>query len=90
MDDVTDERHQASARDIRRALADLREVEELITFGAYREGEVPHFDRALAFGPAIRSYLQQPVSELAPYADSVGELNTLVNRFRAEETRGAS
>jgi FliI/YscN family ATPase len=90
MDDVTDERHQSSARDIRRALADLREVEELITFGAYREGEVPHFDRALAFGPAIRGYLQQPVSELTTYSDSVGELNTLVSRFRAEETRGSS
>jgi FliI/YscN family ATPase len=90
MDDVTDERHQSSARDIRRALADLREVEELITFGAYREGEVPHFDRALAFGPAIRGYLQQPVSELTTYADSVGELNTLVSLFRAEETRGAA
>lgn len=90
MDDVTDERHQASARDIRRALADLREVEELITFGAYREGEVPRFDRALAFGPAIRSYLQQPVSQLTTFGDSVGDLNTLMNRFGADPTRGAS
>ena len=90
MDDVTDERHQASARDIRRALADLREVEELITFGAYRKGEVPRFDRALAHGPAIRSFLQQAVSELPSYADSVGALNTIVNRFRAEESRGAA
>jgi flagellum-specific ATP synthase len=90
MDDVTDERHLESARDVRRVLADLREVEELIAFGAYREGDVPHFDRARAFGPALKTYLRQTTSEGAPYAETVGALNTLVTHMRAEESRGAS
>jgi len=90
MDDVIDERHLGSARDVRRLMADLREAEELMAFGAYRPGDVPHFDRALAFAPLLKTYLRQGVDERAPFAETVGALNTIAARLQAEESRGAS
>jgi flagellum-specific ATP synthase len=56
MSDVVDVEHRRAASAVRRLAADLREVKELLSFGAYKPGDVPRFDRALA--------LEQPLNEL--------------------------
>lgn len=60
MSDVVGVEHRRSAATVRRLIADLNEVEELMSFGAYKPGDVPRFDRALAFEQQLRELLTQP------------------------------
>jgi flagellum-specific ATP synthase len=48
---------------VRSALAALREKEDLISIGAYRPGQDPELDAALAHRERINAYLRQPVDE---------------------------
>ncbi|MCB9736841.1 MAG: FliI/YscN family ATPase [Deltaproteobacteria bacterium] len=59
MPDVVDAAHRRAAATVRRTLADLREAQELVSFGAYRQGEVARFDRALGADEELRDLLTQ-------------------------------
>jgi flagellum-specific ATP synthase len=59
MSDVVDGEHRRAASAVRRLAADLREVKELLSFGAYKPGDVPRFDRALAFEQQLNELLTQ-------------------------------
>lgn len=54
---------QAAARQVRAALAALREKEDLISIGAYRSGGDPQLDAALAHRDRIDAFLRQTVEE---------------------------
>lgn len=60
MSDVVGIEHRRAAATVRRLIADLNEVEELMSFGAYKPGDVPRFDRALAFEQQLRDIVTQP------------------------------
>lgn len=60
---------------LRRALADLREAKELQSIGAFVPGASPGLDHALRVEPAVLAFLQQSLSERAPWPET---LKTLV------------
>ena len=63
---------QATAREARRLLAGYRKVEDLISIGAYEDGNDPATDRAVAAHPALTDFLQQGVHEpTAPDASAM-------------------
>jgi flagellum-specific ATP synthase len=59
MSDVVGLEHRRAAATVRRLIADLKEVRELQSFGAYKPGDVPRFDRALSFEQALGQLLEQ-------------------------------
>jgi flagellum-specific ATP synthase len=62
--------HMTDAREIRRLMGALRDVKELIEIGAYQSGTDPLVDRARQLAPAIEAFLQQPLGESTPPAES--------------------
>lgn len=58
--DVIAREHEAAAVDIRRALATWREIEDLVSVGAYAPGRNPDHDVAVQTRKLVQQYLQQP------------------------------
>ena len=74
---------------VRRTLADLEEARELQTFGAYRPGEVPRFDRAFAMEDDINELLLQRVDDQRPLPETQETLARVAHRIASlamEET----
>lgn len=68
MSDVVGLEHRRAAGTVRRLIADLNEVRELQSFGAYKPGDVPRFDRALTFEQPLEHILAQTLeSEVLPF-----------------------
>jgi flagellum-specific ATP synthase len=84
MSDVVDQDHRRAAASVRRLIADLKEVRELMSFGAYRPGDVPRLDRALTFQGALDELLLQGAEEEPRrYEDLKARLIALHTRFSA-------
>ena len=77
MNEVTSPDHVRAAIGVRRLIADFREVEELVTLGAYQHGSTPRYDRALQAYPAIQECLMQSQHERVEMDASVEQLMTL-------------
>jgi FliI/YscN family ATPase len=77
MGDVVDPEHRATSLKMRGGLADLREAEELLTFGAYHRGAVPRFDRALDMREPLLQFLTQGQSDRASYEGTVEQIAQL-------------
>lgn len=59
MSDLVTEEQRSNAELARRVLADYAEVEDLITIGAYKEGQNPKVDFAVRHIDAVREFLKQ-------------------------------
>ena len=70
MTEVVTAEHDDCAALVRRTLADLAEAQELLTFGAYRPGDVPRFDKALALEPLLRDFLVQRVADKRSFSET--------------------
>jgi len=81
MSDVVGLEHRRAAATVRRLIADLDEVRELQSFGAYKPGDVPRFDRALSFEQALSDMLTQ--STESEGASFEVERNQLISLARA-------
>ncbi len=82
MSDVVDPEHRRAAGSVRRLIADLKEVRELMSFGAYKPGDVPRLDRALTFqSPLEDLILQSAEGEPRQFDELRGKLIALHNRF---------
>ena len=84
-DRVTDENHRAARRELRMLLAALRDVEELVSIGAYVKGTDPLTDTALELQGSIQSFLGQPPQESGDYPETcrtLVELATEAIRMR--------
>ena len=75
---VVPPQQMADAREVRRLMGALRDVKELIEIGAYQAGTDPLVDRARQLAPAIESFLQQPLGESTPPAESWAWLQRIV------------
>lgn len=69
MIDVTGDKHQQLAGQLRSVLATYRDAEDLINIGAYVAGSNPEIDRAIQLLPAVRMFLQQGLMESTPFED---------------------
>ena len=84
MVDVTDAEHQQMARDITRLAALYKDIEDLVTIGAYATGSNPEYDLAVTAQDAINQFLQQPMHEGATYEQSRRQLHELVASIRQQ------
>jgi flagellum-specific ATP synthase len=75
---VVPPQQMADAREVRRLMGALRDVKELIEIGAYQAGTDPLVDRARQLAPAIEAFLQQPMGESTPAAESWAWLQRIV------------
>lgn len=80
---VANEQHQAAATLVRRLLAVLRENDDLISIGAYREGTNPVVDLALAMREPINQLLRQAMDEQTTTEASLNMLMDLAQRCAA-------
>lgn len=84
MSDVVDPEHRRAAASVRRLIADLKEVRELMSFGAYKPGDVPRLDRALTFQGALEELLLQGADDEPRRFDELkARLTALHTRFSA-------
>ena len=84
-DRVTDENHRAARRELRMLLSALRDVEELVSIGAYVKGTDPLTDTALELQDRIESFLGQEPRESGDYPETcrtLVELATEAIRMR--------
>ena len=80
MPSVTSKEHQTAAMLIRRLLAVLRENEDLISIGAYREGTNPMVDLALTMREPINQLLRQAMDEQTTTENTMNTLMELARR----------
>jgi flagellum-specific ATP synthase len=86
MSDVVELEHRRAAATVRRLIADLDEVRELMSFGAYKSGDVARFDRALALENTLAELLTQPAE--GESHDFETARKRLLALARAVETHG--
>lgn len=75
--------HLAAARRFREIHACYQRNRDLITVGAYRSGSDPELDRAIRLWPRIEAFLRQPTDTPVGFAESIAQLETLLNSDRA-------
>ncbi len=69
--------HFEHIRHFKQLFSRYQRSRDLISVGAYVPGSDPLLDQAIKLYPALEQFLQQPLSERAPYPDSLDHLSTL-------------
>jgi flagellum-specific ATP synthase len=85
MPEIVDADHKSAAMTIRKLIADYREVEELVSLGAYQRGSTPRYDRALAAYPAIEDYLTQQEDDPTEMAVGIEAMHQLAQAHGGQE-----
>ncbi len=75
---VTSEEHQQLAREIRQIYSIYQQNKDLIAIGAYSKGSDPRIDRAITLMPVINFFLQQKMTEVIPYDQSLTQLQEII------------
>ena len=71
--------HLKLSRDLRRLYSLYQQNKDLISVGAYQPGSDPRIDKAIEKYPAILEFLQQDMEESVGIAQSLHELELLLN-----------
>ena len=79
MPDIADANHLKLARDLRRLYSLYQQNKDLISVGAYQPGSDPRIDKAIEKHPAILEFLQQDMDESVGIAQSLHQLELLLN-----------
>ena len=69
-------------------MAVYRDAEELVNIGAYRPGNNPRIDRALAMHQPIADFLRQSIDEMAQPEETLAGLAELAMAGRADLSEG--
>jgi flagellar biosynthesis/type III secretory pathway ATPase len=83
--DVTSAAQRQAAIAVRRVLAIWRDIEDLVSIGAYVPGTNAEYDLAVQMRPVIDAFLTQPQDAGFPFGDTVRALEELGRRL--ESTR---
>lgn len=86
MGDVVDEKHRYAAQALRGALATLRDNEDLLRLGAYREGNDPALDKALGVREALGAFLRQSKNAPSDFPETQRALLALAEKFLGGES----
>jgi flagellum-specific ATP synthase len=81
MSDITDERKRKIGLLARRVLSDYAEAEDLITIGAYKEGQNPKVDFAVKFYGDLERFLQQTPEEKVTMEECEAQLEQLLGGY---------
>ena len=79
MPDICSAEHVNAANQLRRLLGVYAENEDLISVGAYQEGNNPEIDRAVRLKPAIDAWLCQRTDEPSTFDEALGGLMALAS-----------
>jgi len=71
---IVDEEHRSYAAFARKHLATYEKARDLINIGAYVDGSDPEIDASIEVYPALVDYIQQGVSDVTPFEQSVQRL----------------
>lgn len=77
--DVTTKEHQKNTTQIIEMMAKYREVEDLISVGAYRAGTNPKIDRAITLHEPIIEFLKQNVGDGEEYETTIQKMQDIVD-----------
>ena len=81
MPQVTSQQHMQMALKFKKYLSAYEQNKDLISIGAYASGSNPVVDKAIQLKPVIDAYLQQTMSEIYPYDQSLMQLQALTNEM---------
>ena len=76
---VTDAEHVREANALREMIANYRDVEDLVSVGAYKPGSQAHSDRAIEAWPQINRFLRQDKAQGSEMEQTRAELTEIVN-----------
>lgn len=76
---VVSEEHLLQARRIRQVYSTYKQNQDLIAIGAYARGSDPRIDLAIKAEPAINAFLQQGMTNVLPYDESLQAMTALAS-----------
>ncbi|MDR0926943.1 MAG: FliI/YscN family ATPase [Ignavibacteria bacterium] len=76
--DVTTPEHKKATQKIIEMMATYKDVEDLISVGAYRNGTNPRIDRSIALHDPITNFLRQGVTEGEPIDSTIEKMYEIV------------
>ena len=79
MNDISDPKTLKAAATLRQLLAVLHTNEDLLSIGAYKSGANPKLDEALRKRTQIEQFLMQATHENIPYANTLQQIEGIVN-----------
>ena len=85
---VTSAEHQELARGLKQIYSLYQQNKDLIAIGAYAKGSDPRIDNAINMQPVINFYLQQRMSEVIAYDQSLTQLNEIIGAAQAQSAQG--
>lgn len=80
---VTSEEHQELARTLKQFYSLYQQNKDLISIGAYSKGTDPRIDQAIQLLPVINFFLQQKMTEIVPYDQSLAQLQEITSAAQA-------
>jgi len=86
---VTSQEHQELARTLKQMYSLYQQNKDLIAIGAYTRGNDPRIDQAINVLPVINFFLQQKITEVIPYEQSVTQLQEIIAAARASNKQKA-
>lgn len=87
---VTSEEHQQLARQLKQMYSLYQQNKDLISIGAYSKGNDPRIDQAINVLPVIKFFLQQKMTEVIPYDQSLSQLQEILTAAQAHAQKGKS
>jgi flagellum-specific ATP synthase len=78
MNDITDIEHQNKARRFKKVLSVYQQNSDLISVGAYQQGNDPRIDEAIQYQPKLVDFLQQDMHQPIHLQDSLDALSALL------------
>ena len=87
---ITSEEQQDWAGKIREWMAIYKQAEDLINIGAYAKGSNAKIDQAIFVNDRIMNFLRQKTHEPANFADSIGQMHSIVRSGEAMAASGAA
>lgn len=80
---VTSDEHQELARNLKQFYSLYQQNKDLISIGAYSKGTDPRIDQAIQLLPVINFFLQQKMTEIVPYDQSLAQLQEVIGAAQA-------
>jgi len=88
MNEITDDRHQQLVRRFRQIHAAYRQNEDLIAVGAYRKGNDPRIDEAVALQPGMLEFIRQDSNQAVSLKESTDYLDRIMSTSSGPEEGG--
>lgn len=87
MPKVTSVEHQQLVQQLRQIYSLYQQNKDLIAIGAYSKGTDPRIDQAINLMPVINFFLQQTMTEIIPYDQSLTQLQEIIAAGQAQHNQ---